>query len=192
MLTIGGNDARFDNKIQTCVMEGCPSEASMQADIDLAVSDTRTVLEQIHQHAPNATISLMGYPLLFSRTQACSTLVSASQRVILNDMAQYFDDKQRELALSMSGDGVRYRSPQPAFEGKRICDPTAGINGIVAGPNGDGDFHHGDANTQLCWWFTGGTCLSRESYHPNQTGTSAYAQAFMTIGPTAAVKPEDQ
>ncbi|MET9335990.1 transposase [Streptomyces cellulosae] len=107
-------------------------------------------------------------------------LDAASQRVILNDMAEYFESKQRELALSMSASNVRYRSPQAAFEGKRICDSPEGINGVVAGPNGDGDFHHGDKNTQLCWWFTGDTCLSRESYHPNQTGTSAYAQAFMT------------
>ncbi|MDG9721089.1 SGNH/GDSL hydrolase family protein [Streptomyces sp. DH24] len=192
MLTIGGNDARFDNKIQTCVMEGCPSEASMKADIDNAVAETRTVLEQIHALAPNATISLMGYPLLFSRTQACSTLVSASQRVILNDMAVYFESKQRELALSMSASNVRYRSPQAAFEGKRICDSPEGINGIVAGPNGDGDFHHGDQNTQLCWWFTGDTCLSRESYHPNQTGTSAYAQAFMTAGPLSAATRQNR
>ncbi|WP_158681182.1 hypothetical protein [Streptomyces viridochromogenes] len=44
----------------------------MKADIDAAVAETRTVLEQIHAHAPNATISLMGYPLLFSRTVQCS------------------------------------------------------------------------------------------------------------------------
>ncbi|WP_308013501.1 GDSL-type esterase/lipase family protein [Streptomyces beigongshangae] len=192
MLTIGGNDARFDNKIQKCVMEGCLPEASMKADIDAAVAETWTVLEQIHNRAPNATISLMGYPLLFSRTQACSTLVSASQRVILNDMAQYFEDEQRELALSMSAYNVKYRSPQSAFEGKRICDSPEGINGVVAGPKGDGDFHHGDEVTQLCWWFTGGTCLSRESYHPNQTGTGAYAQAFMTASPMAAVTRKEQ
>ncbi|MFC7900920.1 hypothetical protein ACFUV1_12300 [Streptomyces griseoincarnatus] len=158
----------------------------MKADIDNAVAETRTVLEQIHALAPNATISLMGYPLLFSRTQACSTLVSASQRVILNDMAEYVESKRRELALSMSASNVRYRSPQAAFEGKRICDSPEGINGVVAGPNGDGDFHHSDKNTQLCWWFTGDTCLSRESYHPNQTGTSVYAQAFMTASPLSA------
>lgn len=137
-------------------------------------------------------LSLMGYPLLFSRTQARSTLVSFSQRVILNDMAEYFESKQRELALSMSASNVRYKSPQPAFEGKRICDSPEGINGVVAGPNGDGDFHHGDKNTQLCWWFTGDTCLSRESYHPNQTGTIAYAQAFMTAGPLSAATRQGQ
>ncbi|MEU6608696.1 hypothetical protein ABZ922_27210 [Streptomyces shenzhenensis] len=57
-----------------------------------------------------------------------------------------------ELAVSMSAEGVRYRSPRSAFEGRRICDATEGINGVVAGPNSDGDFHHDDA-TPLCWWF---------------------------------------
>ncbi|MHC0430864.1 SGNH/GDSL hydrolase family protein [Streptomyces sp. O3] len=188
MLTIGGNDAQFDQKITDCVISGCPSEASMKADIDLAVfGDTNTtgakdVLEAIHKQAPNATIALMGYPLLFSRTEACQTAVSASQRVILNRMAEYFEDKQRELAMSMSAEGVRYRSPQSAFDGKRLCDSPEGINGIVSGPNGDGDFHHGDERAK-CWWFWGETCFSRESYHPNKTGTSAYATAFMTLGP---------
>ncbi|MFF4485069.1 hypothetical protein ACFY0F_01015 [Streptomyces sp. NPDC001544] len=189
MLTIGGNDAQFDKKIQACVLSGCPSESSMKADIDTAVDNTQAVLKKIHGQAPNATISLMGYPLLFSRTEACSTLVSASQRVILNNMAQYFESKQSELATSMAADGVRFRSPQSAFEGKRICDPTEGINGVVAGPNGDGDFHHDDDRTKVCWWFWGDNCLSRESYHPNKTGTTAYAQAFMTYGPTTR-RPE--
>ncbi|WP_146252222.1 SGNH/GDSL hydrolase family protein [Streptomyces carminius] len=107
-------------------------------------------------------------------------------------MAEYFEEKQRELALSMTAENVRYRSPQSAFEGRCICDSPEGINVVVAGPNGDGDFHHGDENTRLCWWFTGDTCLSRESYHPNQTGNSAYAQAFMTVGSTAVVTREDQ
>jgi hypothetical protein len=106
-------------------------------------------------------------------------------------MAEYFEDEQRELALSMSADNVKYRSPQPEFEGKRICDPPEGINGVAAGPKGDDDFHHGDKNTKRCWRFTRDTCLSRESYHPNQSGTSAYAQAFMTAGPMAAVTRKD-
>ncbi|MEU1299433.1 hypothetical protein [Streptomyces shenzhenensis] len=37
----------------------------------------------------------------------------------------------------------------------------------------------------------GDSCLSRESYHPNKTGTSAYVHAFMTLGP-AALKQGDQ
>ncbi|WP_326734261.1 golvesin C-terminal-like domain-containing protein [Streptomyces sp. NBC_01022] len=182
MLTIGGNDAEFDKKIQTCVQSGCPSESSMKADIDKAVTKTRTLLDEINTAAANAKITLMGYPQLFSNTEACSTVVSAAQRAILNDMAHYFENEQIALALDMKAN-VEYRSPATGFNGKRICDATEGINGLVAGPNGDGDFHHDDDRTQLCWWFTGDTCLSRESYHPNKLGTTAYAQAFMTTPP---------
>ncbi|WP_069765099.1 hypothetical protein [Streptomyces sp. LUP47B] len=106
-------------------------------------------------------------------------------------MAQYFEDKQRDLAVSKASAGVRYRSPQTVFEGKRICDTPEGINGVVAGPNGDGDFHHDDDATQLCWWFWGDSGLRRESYHPSKTGTTAYTQAFMTLGP-AAIRQEDE
>ncbi|MCA2204046.1 hypothetical protein ACWDLL_26855 [Streptomyces griseoincarnatus] len=74
----------------------------MKANIDNAVAEIRTVLEQVHARVPNTTTSLAGYPLLLSRTQACSTLVSASQRVILNDVAVYFESKQRELSMSAS------------------------------------------------------------------------------------------
>ncbi|MDX3799360.1 hypothetical protein [Streptomyces sp. AK04-3B] len=62
---------------------------------------------------------------------------------------------------------------------------------VVAGPNGDGDFHHEDARTPMCWWFWGDNCLSQESHHPDKTGTSAYAQAFMTLGP-ASLRQENQ
>jgi hypothetical protein len=71
-----------------------------------------------------------------------------------------------------------------------MCDATEGINGVVAGRNGDLDFHHDDA-TQLRWWLRGISCLSRESYRPSKPGTTAYAQAFMTLGP-AAIREEDE
>ncbi|BFO14938.1 hypothetical protein SHKM778_13260 [Streptomyces sp. KM77-8] len=77
------------------------------------------------------------------------------------------------------------------FANERICDSPEGINGVAAGPNGGGDFHHDDDVTRLCWSFWGGDCLSRESYHPNETGTSAYAQAFMALDP-AALRQEGQ
>ncbi|WP_268220113.1 hypothetical protein [Streptomyces sp. EMB24] len=79
----------------------------MKANLGNAVAEVRTVLEQVHALVPNATTSLVGYPLLFSRTQARSSLVSASQRVILNDVAVYFEGKQREIALSRSASHVR-------------------------------------------------------------------------------------
>ncbi|WP_237540055.1 SGNH/GDSL hydrolase family protein [Streptomyces sp. SID8358] len=181
-LTIGGNDLRFDQKITDCAFLGCPSEASMKAEIDTVVSDTRSLLADIHTKADKATIVLMGYPALFSLNPACTAVLGVAERQILNDMAEYWDGKLRTMALSMAGSGVKYRSAQAAFEGKRACDNPEGINGLVLGPKGEGDFGHGDGPS-LCGWPWGTSCLSRESYHPNKLGTTAYAQAFLTQGP---------
>jgi hypothetical protein len=64
---------------------------------------------------------------------------------------------------------VFFESPDSDFEGRRACDDNEGINKIVTAPKGDGDFR--------CQ--VGGTwCISRESYHPNSVGTSAYSAAF--------------
>ncbi|WP_328910558.1 GDSL-type esterase/lipase family protein [Streptomyces sp. NBC_00234] len=182
MLTIGGNDVRFDQKLQECATTWCPSEDSMKSDIDAAITETRNTLTSIESEARNATIMLMGYPALFSNNLDCTALLTPTQGEIINRMAQYFEDKQKALATEMHALGVTFKSPQAAFEGKRVCDDPEGINGIVAGPNGEGDFGHGDGPS-VCVWPWGGTCLSRESYHPNKLGTTAYAQAFMTQGP---------
>jgi hypothetical protein len=99
-------------------------------------------------------------PAMSSSVRRARTRSSRSGCPASRTRAEYFESKQRDLALSMNASNVRYRSPRSAFEGKRICDSPEGINGDVAGPKGDGDFHHGDKNTQLCWWFTGETCLT--------------------------------
>ncbi|MFD4408188.1 hypothetical protein [Streptomyces sp. NPDC058476] len=102
-------------------------------------------------------------------------------------MAQHFEDQQRALALSLSSSGVTFKSPQNAFNGKRVCDAQEGITGLVAGPNGDGDFHHGD-DRATCWWFWGDSCFSRGSYHPNKLGTTTYANASMQMGPSLTAR----
>ena len=45
-------------------------------------------------------------------------------------------------------------------------------------PNGEGDFHPGDEPAQCVpnpLDLSNPVCLSRESFHPNDTGTSVYA-----------------
>ncbi|MFD4540900.1 hypothetical protein [Streptomyces bauhiniae] len=51
---------------------------------------------------------------------------------------------------------------------------------MVAGPNGDGDFHDGDpANQAPCLLKPGqDICLSLESFHPKNAGTAGYAQVM--------------
>ncbi|MFI9291234.1 hypothetical protein [Streptomyces gardneri] len=146
MLTLGGNYLKFDEKIRACVMGmgGCPEEGAMRKEIDaFAEKSLKPTLEKIHKEAPYAGITLLGYPRLFSDAATCAAVVSAEGRALLNRSADYLEVKQREAAESMSASNVRFKSPQTAFDGKRVCDATEGINGLVSGPVGGGDFHQG-------------------------------------------------
>jgi hypothetical protein len=73
---------------------------------------------------------------------------------------------------------VQYANPVSSFVGHGGCDDPEWINKIVLGPNGDGDFHKGDpaaAPAACLWGVAGDTCLSRESFHPKDAGTTGYA-----------------
>ncbi|WP_444537099.1 golvesin C-terminal-like domain-containing protein [Streptomyces sp. BR1] len=171
-LTIGGNDAGFPNVVRMCATTGCPSESDVQHDIDGTIPKIQKVLEEIHGKAGNAKIILMGYPQLFDESAvACVSGVGGAGMARLNAMARYMASQQGQLVASLQAKSlpVTYESPDDDFAYKRACDNPEGINKVVTAPHGDGDFR--------CT--IGGTwCVSRESYHPNSVGTTAYAQAF--------------
>ncbi|MDX3456140.1 GDSL-type esterase/lipase family protein [Streptomyces sp. ME02-8801-2C] len=171
-LTIGGNDAGFPAVMQSCATTGCPAEDSVHADIDDTMPEIEKVLREINSAAPNAKIILLGYPRLFNEdVTLCVSGVGGAGMIRVNNMGEYMESKQQQLVASLKSAGlpVSYESPDSDFEGKRACDDNEGINKIVTGQNGDGDFS--------CK--VGGTwCISRESYHPNSVGTSAYSAAF--------------
>ncbi|MEU0411505.1 hypothetical protein ABZ307_27305 [Streptomyces griseorubiginosus] len=54
------------------------------------------------------------------------------------------------------------------------------INRLLAGPNGDGDFHDGDPPNQVpCLpWPGENICASLESFHPKNVGATGYAQVM--------------
>ncbi|MFG2956661.1 SGNH/GDSL hydrolase family protein [Streptomyces sp. NPDC048291] len=177
-LTIGGNDAGFPDVMRMCATTGCPSEDDIESDIDDAVSGTqdstgvKDVLNAIHAEAPNADIVLLGYPRIFDENVTlCVSGVGGAGMARVDAMADYMETKQQELvdSLKLQGLPVSFASPDSDFEGKRACDDDEGINKIVTAPEGDGDFRCLSTDS----W-----CISRESYHPNGVGTSAYADTF--------------
>ncbi|GHH77219.1 hypothetical protein GCM10018793_24740 [Streptomyces sulfonofaciens] len=171
-LSVGGNDAGFPSVMQMCATTGCPSEDDVDSDIDHTIPKIEKVLREIHTAAPNAKIVLMGYPQLFDEdVLLCVSGVGGAGMIRVNTMARYMADKQEQLVTSLRTAGlpVGYESPDGDFQGRRACDDPEGINKIVKAPQGDGDFR-----CEL----GGSWCISRESYHPNGTGTTAYAQAF--------------
>lgn len=187
MLTIGGNDGdNFTNAVTNCyVIFGVCDPDDYTGKVDQAVLDTGSLINYIAAAAPNAQIVLMGYPRLVN-DEVCVTAGNQA----LNQLADYVRDKQKAKVaeLTKAGTKVAFADPIPAFQGHGICDGDEWINRIVAGPNGDGDFHAGDpANQAPCLpWPGENICASLESFHPKNAGTTGYArvmeQALAGIG----------
>ncbi|MCX4981307.1 GDSL-type esterase/lipase family protein [Streptomyces sp. NBC_00572] len=171
-LTIGGNDAGFPTVMQDCVTLGCPAEEDVHKDIDDAMPKIESLLRDIHTAAGGAKIVLLGYPKIFNENSlTCVSGVGGAGMIRINDNAEYMEAKQRAVVDKLKAEGkpIFFESPDGDFEGRRACDSPEGINKIVTAGKGPGDFK--------CE--VGGTwCVSRESYHPNNTGTSAYSVAF--------------
>ncbi|MFD7338480.1 hypothetical protein ACFV98_21095 [Streptomyces violascens] len=82
------------------------------------------------------------------------------------------------LRAAQTGIKVAFADAIPAFHGHGLCDGDEYINGIVAGSNGDGDYHKGDPATPFPCLPVSGVCVSLESFHPKSSGTSTYAQVM--------------
>ncbi|MEV5958221.1 SGNH/GDSL hydrolase family protein [Streptomyces sp. NPDC051987] len=182
-LTIGGNDAKFAKTIQQCVLLGCPSDSSVTTNINNVSASLVTLLRDIAGKAKNARIVLLGYPQLFG-----SGGVSCGGNVVASDAASQLDTWARDMdtmeakavasAQATVGSRLSYWSAEtsPAyFTGYRACGPTtSGINQVVSAPaTAGGDFSCPASPNPLQW-----ICVSRESFHPNNTGTDRYALIF--------------
>ncbi|MEU2238291.1 SGNH/GDSL hydrolase family protein [Streptomyces sp. NPDC018338] len=189
MLTLGGNDETgFATAMEECGnLTNCSSDSTFlprnKAIVDRMIPDLASVLETIATKAPNATVVLMGYPELLSRTVKCagSWYYDMTEVAALAELVNYADVEQRKMVDALrTGQQlkIQYADPVDTFVGHGGCDEPEWINKIVIGPNGDGDFHPGDPASQLCTWEWLGDCLSRESFHPNNAGTTGYAQVM--------------
>nr|WP_260611459.1 hypothetical protein [Streptomyces sp. WAC04770] len=181
MLTIGGNDGdNFTNAVTNCYIVGVCDPADYTGRVDQAVADTGWLIDEIALVAPNAQIVLMGYPRLVSDEQCVAADFDA-----LNQLADYVRDKQKAKVaeLNKAGTKVAFADPIPAFRGHGICDSDEWIHRVVAGPNGDGDFHDGDpANQVPCLpWPGENICASLESFHPKNAGTTGYARVMEQV-----------
>lgn len=191
MLTLGGNDeGGFAGAMMECSnITSCVSDSFMadkKAIVDRMIPDLRAVLEKIAAKADKAQIVLMGYPELLSRSVKCagSWYIDMPEVEALAELVNYADAEQKKMVDDLranSGLKIEYADPVNAFVGHGGCDDPEWINKIVVGPAGDGDFHDGDpaAEPASCLWgLTGGRCISRESFHPKNAGTTGYADVM--------------
>ncbi|MFE1877310.1 GDSL-type esterase/lipase family protein [Streptomyces sp. NPDC059496] len=176
-LSIGGNDARFAGLATACAATDCSNNGYTYKQDPKPIAEyepqyinnnvkpkVTRVLTEIRSQAPNAKIVLVGYPRLFSPT-ACIVEYNDREVALFNSWADVLDEKMKEAAAATGDANTVFTNPQYKFAGHAVCDGPHYINPITFSRNGPGDF----SETVM---------PSRGSLHPNELGTTAYAEAL--------------
>jgi lysophospholipase L1-like esterase len=157
-ITIGGNDGGFLPNLVSCILS---TDAACAASVATAHDDAARVLPgkldaayaAIRAHAPNATVVVLSYPVLFDTSTADCGIggVSLAKRRTLNANSADLEVLVKQRALAA---GFRYADVRPGFAGHGVCSKNPWINGITAVP-------------------------ITNSFHPNATGyTDGYLPAL--------------
>ncbi len=198
-LSIGGNDMRFSDIIQDCILsltvctddslesvnpntgdkiEG-QSTGPMNKWASVWAHDTvRPLLvktiNEIHKKAKNAKIVLMGYPRLLEREGICVPGIGTAEGPWLNEMADTLATEMKgavEDANAQYQDNAVFSDPRDEFSGKAICGDPEDVNGVVLSG-------YSKADSRGPSWFPGNPNPSMKSFHPKIPGAGLYATAF--------------
>jgi len=205
-LTLGGNDIGFAEVVGGCIatarvpgrrcsenplLTGTVSlrlaalaglTSAPGSGLDYQIRALRTVLDDIHQRAPRATIYLAGYPLLFGSRTADFTAdlsvpsgYSCSMNTALHAVMDYGDAQYvnaaterlntvlRGATADAAGRGIDAAFvPAGPFAGHGLCDAkTPWIRPVLLNPDGS---------------------VKAESLHTTVRGSLGYAQAYLQAG----------
>ncbi|HSV40174.1 MAG TPA: SGNH/GDSL hydrolase family protein [Nocardioidaceae bacterium] len=150
---VGGNDAGFSDVITECAQPGWMSNCN--GAIDTAQGKIRNTLPAsldslyalIRSKAPNAKVVVVGYPRIFNGEDCnAGTWFSPSEESRLNGTADLLNST---ISGRAAAKGFSFVNPTTAFVGHAVCDDVEWVNGL-SNP-------------------------IRESYHPNRSGQTGYA-----------------
>lgn len=133
-ISVGGNDAGFASVLTECALPGWMSNcngkiSTAQSFINNTLpSRLGTLYGQIRAKAPNARVTVVGYPRIFNG-QDCSWLTwfSSSEMSKLNQTADLLNSR---LSAAASAAGFSFANPTSAFLGHAVCDRAEWINGL--------------------------------------------------------------
>ncbi|MDX6261666.1 MAG: hypothetical protein QOH84_3354 [Kribbellaceae bacterium] len=152
-LQVGGNDAGFSSVITECAkpswLGDCNSAiATAQATINNTIPGRlNTLYATVRSRATTAKIVIVGYPRLFNGTDCnAGTFFSGDEMTKLNATADLLNSK---IAAAASGAGFSFVNPTSAFIGHAVCGSPEWLNGLSNPVS--------------------------ESYHPNTTGQTGFA-----------------
>jgi lysophospholipase L1-like esterase len=157
-ITIGGNDAGFAPTVLGCQFSSdaaCAQKvAQARDDIEATLpAELDATYQAIRAKASEATVVVLGYPLLFDTSSASCGLagMSLAKRRSLNSGADALDNVIRDSAKAA---GFVFEDVRDEFAGHGICAATPYLNGLTVLP-------------------------PQNSFHPNQAGdTHGYLPAL--------------
>jgi lysophospholipase L1-like esterase len=132
-VTAGGNDAGFTHVMETCVLESQNSCLSAVSTAEAFVASQLparldTMLADIRQDAPSATIVVAGYPDLYDLTQSDFCLgLSGADRIALNQGAGRLD---AALATAAAASHDKFADVRGQFTGHEICDSDSWLHSV--------------------------------------------------------------
>ena len=143
-ITIGGNDAGFAPAVITCTLSsdaGCAAVVATAHDYVTGVLPGKldATYRAIRQHAPNAQVVVLSYPILFDTTSANCGVggMSLAKRRSLNSGAQDLDELIKDRARAA---GFTFADVRAGFAGHGVCAASPWINGLTIIPPTD-SFH---------------------------------------------------
>lgn len=166
-LTIGGNDLHFSKIILRCYLFPNCNRGKFAAGIEAELPTVREELvtayrEIVARMSPEGYLVVAGYPRLFwSGNPGCKRLISANEATWINGLVTRGN---REIAAAVnaarqSGGHIFYVEVADDFDGHELCSEHPWLH-----------------NPFLS--FQEGPKLITGSYHPNQDGQKAYAEAI--------------
>jgi lysophospholipase L1-like esterase len=132
-VTAGGDDAGFAHVMETCVLgsqSSCLSAVSTAEAFVASQLPARldTMLADIREHAPTATVIVLGYPDLYDMNHPgwCIGLSNAD-RSALNQGA---DELDAALASAAAASHDEFADVRGQFGGHEICDSSSWLHSV--------------------------------------------------------------
>jgi lysophospholipase L1-like esterase len=133
-VTAGGNDAGFSNVMETCVLSffssSCVNAVSAAETFITTQLPARldTMLTDIRDRAPSATIVVVGYPDLYDLTPPGICLgLSETDRTALNQGA---NDLDAALSAAAAANHDEFADVRTQFSGHEICDSGSWLHAV--------------------------------------------------------------
>lgn len=133
-ITIGGNDAAWGDKVSTCMLSGdaaCTDVVNKGvADLPAIAAKVDNTYAAIRAAAPNATVYVLGYPLLFEETAGCTAWLVPNQYQ-RKEINRFGNALNQTLANRAANAGFPFVPAQPFFAGHAVCSTTPWIHPVV-------------------------------------------------------------